>query len=148
MLFYNLNKLDIDIIYDENKYIIIPIKLIIPAILNLSYNEYITVVHSQIAAQIDKSKLSISQPTLFQVELITDDKLTFDDVDQFYVCSIAALCQEITTAFPRNREQRLTVDTKNININYNILYKLTNFITLTDVFTVNFKYNNIIISML
>ena len=148
MLFYNLNKLDIDIIYDENKYIIIPIKLIIPAILNLSYNEYVTVVYSQIAAQIDKSKLSISQPTLFQVELITDDKLTFDDVDQFYVCSAAALCQEITTAITRNREQRLTVDTKNININYNILYKLTNFITLTDIFTVNFKYNNIIISML
>lgn len=148
MLFYNLNKLDIDIIYDKNKYIIIPIKLIIPAILNLSYNEYVTVVHSQIAAQIDKSKLSISQPTLFQFELITDDKLTFDDVDQFYVCSFAALSQEITTAFPRNREQRLTVDTKNININYNILYKLTNFITLTDVFTVSFKYNNIIIAML
>ena len=148
MLFYNLNKLDIDIIYDKNKYIIIPIKLIIPAILNLSYNEYVTVVHSQIAAQIDKSKLNISQPTLFQFELITDDKLTFDDVDQFYVCSFAALSQEITTAFPRNREQRLTVDTKNININYNILYKLTNFITLTDVFTVSFKYNNIIIAML
>lgn len=148
MLFYNLNKLDIDVIYDKNKYIIIPIKLIIPAILNLSYNEYVAVVRSQIAAQIDKSKLSVSQPTLFQFELITDDKLTFDDVDQFYVCSFAALCQEITTAFPRNREQRLTVDTKNININYNILYKLTNFITLTDVFTVSFKYNNIIIAML
>lgn len=148
MLFYNLNKLDVDVIYDKNKYIIIPIKLTIPAILNLSYNEYVTVVHSQIAAQIDKSKLSISQPTLFQFELITDDKLTFDDVDQFYVCSFAALSQEITTAFPRNREQRLTVDTKNININYNILYKLTNFITLTDVFTVSFKYNNIIIAML
>lgn len=148
MLFYNLNKLDVDVIYDKNKYIIIPIKLTIPAILNLSYNEYVAVVRSQIAAQIDKSKLSISQPTLFQFELITDDKLTFDDVDQFYVCSFAALSQEITTAFPRNREQRLTVDTKNININYNILYKITNFITLTDVFTVNFKYNNIIIAML
>lgn len=148
MLFYNLDRIDTDIIYNENDYDTISIKLIIPSVLELPYNKYVAIVKDQIAAQIDKSKLNIARPVLFQFELITDDSLTFDDVDQFYVCSFAALSQEITTAFPRNREQRLTVDTKNININYNILYKLTNFITLTDVFTVNFKYNNIIISML
>lgn len=148
MLFYNLDKIDTNIIYNENDYDTILIKLIIPSILELPYNKYVAIVKDQIAAQIDKSKLNIARPVLFQFELITDDSLTFDDVDQFYICSAAALCQEITTAFPRNREQRLTVDTKNININYNILYKLINFITLTDIFTVNFKYNNIIISML
>ena len=148
MLFYNLDKIDTNIIYNENDYDTILIKLIIPSILELPYNKYVAIVKDQIAAQIDKSKLNIARPVLFQFELITDDSLTFDDVDQFYICSVAALCQEITTAFPRNREQRLTVDTKNININYNILYKLINFITLTDIFTVNFKYNNIIISML
>ena len=148
MLFYNLDKIDTNIIYNENDYDTILIKLIIPSILELPYNKYVAIVKDQIAAQIDKSKLNIARPVLFQFELITDDSLTFDDVDQFYICSVAALCQEITTAFPRNREQRLTVDTKNININYNTLYKLTNFITLTDIFTVNFKYNNIIISML
>ena len=105
-------------------------------------------VNSQIAAKINQLKIDIKTPILFSISLQTNDELNFDDVDQFYICSISALCNQITSATLREREQYLTADIENININYSTLLKLVNYKTLVDIFNVEFKYNNITINMI
>ena len=145
MLFYNLNIIKSQSI---EQYKTISIQLSIPNILNLSYVDYISIINSQIAAKIKQLKIDNNTPILFSVNLQTNDKLNFDDVDQFYICSISTLCNQITLATLREREQRLTVDIENININYSTLLKLVNYKTLVDIFNVEFKYNNITINMI
>ena len=145
MLFYNLQTIKP---YSSTNYTIIPIQLQIPNILQLSYINYMAAVNSQIAAEINQLKIDSDTPVLFLISLQTNDELNFDDVDQFYICSISALCNQITLATLREREKRLTVDTTNININYSTLLKLVNYKTLVDIFNVEFKYNNITINMI
>ena len=145
MLFYNLNIIKSQSI---KQYKTISIQLSIPNILQLSYINYMAAVNSQIAAEISQLKIDTKTPVLFSIGLQTNDELNFDDVDQFYICSISALCNQITLATLREREQRLTVDTENININYSTLLKLINYKTLVDIFNVEFKYNNITINMI
>lgn len=145
MLFYNLQTIKP---YSSTNYTIIPIQLSIPNILQLSYINYMAAVNSQIAAEISQLKTDSDTPVLFSISLQTNDELNFDDVDQFYICSISALCNQITLATLREREQHLTVDTENININYSTLLKLVNYKTLVDIFNVEFKYNNITINMI
>lgn len=145
MLFYNLQIIKP---YSSTSYTTIPIQLSIPNILQLSYINYMAAVNSQIAAKISQLKIDSDTPVLFSINLQTNDELNFDDVDQFYICSISALCNQITLATLREREQHLTVDTENININYSTLLKLVNYKTLIDIFNVEFKYNNITINMI
>ena len=145
MLFYNLQTIKP---YSSTNYTTIPIQLSIPNILQLSYINYMAAVNSQIAAEINQLKIDSDTPVLFLISLQTNDELNFDDVDQFYICSISALCNQITLATLREREQHLTVDTENININYSTLLKLVNYKTLVDIFNVEFKYNNITINMI
>lgn len=145
MLFYNLKTIKSQSI---EQYKTIPIQLSIPNILQLSYINYMTAVNSQIAAKISQLKIDIKTPVLFSISLQTNNELNFDDVDQFYICSVSALCNQITSATLREREQRLTVDIENININYSTLLKLINYKTLVDIFNVEFKYNNIAINMI
>ena len=145
MLFYNLKTIKSQSI---DQYQTISIQLSIPNILKLSYIDYISIINSQIAAKIKQLKIDNNTPILFSINLQTNDKLDFNDVDQFYICSISALCNQITFNTSREREKRLTVDTTNININYSTLLKLVNYKTLVDIFNVEFKYNNITINMI
>lgn len=145
MLFYNLKTIKSQSIKQHQT---ISIQLSIPNILQLSYIDYVSIINSQIAAKISQLKIDTKTPILFSISLQTNDELNFDDVDQFYICSVSALCNQITSATLREREQRLTVDTENININYSTLLKLVNYKTLVDIFNVEFKYNNITINMI
>ena len=145
MLFYNLNIIKSQSI---KQYKTISIQLSVPNILKLSYIDYISIINSQIAAKISQLKIDTKTPVLFSINLETNDELNFDDVDQFYICSISALCNQITLNTLREREKRLTVDITNININYSTLLKLINYKTLVDIFNVEFKYNNITINMI
>lgn len=144
MYFYDLTT--IKSIYTTAKYVIIPINLDIPHILQLSYSEYMTAVNSQIAAEMSQYDFDGNEKVLFHIDFTTDDDLTDEDIDHFYICSISALCDYITSATPRKREKRLSVENK-LNLNYSTLIKMVNYKTAIDIFNVEFRYKNIILKM-
>lgn len=144
MYFYDLTA--IKSIYTTAKYVIIPIDLNIPHILQLSYSEYMAAVNSQIAAEMSQYDFNGNEKVLFRINFTTDNELTDEDVDHFYICSISALCDYITSTTPREREKRLSVENK-LNLNYSTLMKMVNYKTAIDIFNVEFKYKNIILKM-
>lgn len=144
MYFYDLTT--IKSIYTTAKYVIIPIDLDIPQILQLSYSKYMAAVSSQIAAEMSQYDFDGKEKVLFRIDFTTDDELTDEDVDHFYICSISALCEYITSATPREREKRLSVENK-LNLNYLTLMKMVNYKTAIDIFNVEFRYKNIILKM-
>ena len=87
-----------------------------------------------------------NEKVLFRIDFTTDDELTDEDIDHFYICSISALCDYITSATPREREKRLSVENK-LNLNYSTLMKMVNYKTIIDVFNVELRYKNITLKM-
>ena len=144
MYFYDLTT--IKSIYTTAKYVIIPIDLDIPQILQLSYSKYMAAVSSQIATEMSQYDFDGKEKVLFRIDFTTDDELTDEDVDHFYICSISALCEYLTSATPREREKRLSVENK-LNLNYLTLMKMVNYKTAIDIFNVEFRYKNIILKM-
>lgn len=144
MYFYDLTT--IKSVYTTVKYVIIPIDLNIPNLLKLSYSEYMAAVNSQIAAEMNQYDFNGNEKVLFHINFTTDDELTDEDIDHFYICSISALCDYITSATPREREKRLSVENK-LNLNYSTLMKMVNYKTIIDVFNVEFRYKNITLKM-
>lgn len=122
------------------------LNITIPHILAQSYTNYVTDVSHQIAAQIHKLDELENKPTKFIIRFTTEDELTFDDADQFYICSVQALLGELTTATSID-EKHLSVKNDNINLNYLALKNYVNHQRKIDVLSVEFHANEYIINM-
>ena len=92
-------------------YTTINLTINIPHVLSQPYHTYMADVRTQIAAQMREINISNS-PHKFIIHFTTEDELTFDDADQFYICSIQALLEELTSADTID-EQRLSVKNEN-----------------------------------
>lgn len=123
------------------------LNITISHILAQSYINYMADVSHQIAAQIRELDELSNKPTKFIIRFTTEDELTFDDADQFYICSIQALLGELTTATPID-EKRLSVKNDNINLNYLALKNYVNHQRKIDVLSVEFHANEYIINMI
>lgn len=122
------------------------LNIYIPHILAQPYTNYVADVHAQIAAQMRELDSLENKPTKFIIRFTTEDELTFDDADQFYICSIQALLGELTTANPIE-EKRLSVKNDNINLNYLALKNYVNHQRKIDVLSVEFHANEYRINM-
>ena len=109
----------------------------IPHVLTQPYTNYVTDVSHQIAAQMRELDSLENKPTKFIIRFTTEDELTFDDADQFYICSIQALLEELTSADTID-EQRLSVKNENINLTYLALKNFINHKRKIDVLAVEF----------
>ena len=118
----------------------------IPHILAQPYTNYVADVSHQIAAQIRELDQLENKPTKFIIRFTTEDELTFEDADQFYICSIQALLGELTTATPID-EKRLSVKSDNINLNYLALKNYINHQRKIDVLSVEFHANEYRVNM-
>lgn len=106
-------------------------------VLTQPYTNYVADVSHQIAAQIRELDSLENKPTKFIIRFTTEDELTFDDADQFYICSIQALLEELTSADTID-EQRLSVKNENINLTYLALKNFINHKRKIDVLAVEF----------
>ena len=106
-------------------------------VLSEPYQNYVADVRTQIAAQMRELDQLENKPTKFIIMFNTKDELTFDDADQFYICSIQALLEELTSAEAID-EKRLTVKNENINLTYLALKNFINHKRKIDVLAVEF----------
>ena len=122
------------------------LNIYIPHILAQPYHTYVADVSHQITTQMRELDSLENKPTKFIIRFTTEDELTFDDADQFYICSVQALLGELTTAKEID-EKRLSVKNESINLNYLALKNYINHQRKIDVWSVEFHANEYRINM-